>query len=485
MSIKIGNYIHYTKRGYDKHGITLRGEKTDFNFGAYHDSIINRIEKIKNKNDLSEIQSNLNKIFGKNSQNLTETEKKDIELIWQEVEKQLFKQFENSVGKINRQTGDIEKVTLKDIDLAIDESISSISTKKENQKIVTRTIISRIRGLEKMLNSIEDVVSREKLQKDIDMIYSEMAQISKYTERQLREAGLSMLSQKLELNDRNISLVKQVNKILKFYNSKPSFNTQKGALFEFLIAYSQGIGKNNLQETMKKFASSVKGNKQLEVLIDPELFEDYIDFSQLSKKRVEIGDKAYITLGTSQQKIDVLIEQEDGNEQPLKISAKNVNLFSGKNVHLVSGSPLITLIQQEDPFFVNHYLNITAQHPDKENDDLNIIKQAHNAMKVVILYKALTGDLIGRESANIFIYNNNKTGEVTVVDIYGLFESAIKDIENNFAILINDKIDLSTIRYSNRWSNIDAQDRISKLILSLHQLKIYASLTPSLLLNKN
>ena len=71
MNIKIGNYIHYTKRGYDKHGITLRGEKTDFNFGAYHDSIINRIEKIENKNNLSQIQSNLNKIFGKNSQNLT------------------------------------------------------------------------------------------------------------------------------------------------------------------------------------------------------------------------------------------------------------------------------------------------------------------------------------------------------------------------------------------------------------------------------
>ena len=194
-------------------------------------------------------------------------------------------------------------------------------------------------------------------------------------------------------------------------------------------------------------------------------------------------------MGLSQQKIDVEIRKDDEFIEPLKISAKNVNLFSRKEVHIVTESPLLTLIQNEDPNFINHYLNVTVAHPkDDSKNDASQIAAAHETMKILLLYKGLSGDLIGREAANVFVYNNNKKGQSKVVDIYTLVKEAVKDIDNSFSVTANEN-DLSNIRYENDW--IYAEDflngsraRINNLIFTLHQQKVNVALKPQFLLNK-
>jgi hypothetical protein len=55
----------------------------------------------------------------------------------------------------------------------------------------------------------------------------------------------------------------------------------------------------------------------------------------------------------------------DGKD--LGISAKNVNLDKGW-ARLVTDSSLLYLLQDEDPQFVNHFLNIFATHGHKGSD---------------------------------------------------------------------------------------------------------------------
>ena len=135
-------------------------------------------------------------------------------------------------------------------------------------------------------------------------------------------------------------------------------------------------------------------------------------------------------------------------------------------------------------------MNVIAEHPkDSEKDDLAQIGSAHETMKVLLLYKALSGDILGRDAANVFVYNNNKTGQAKVVDIQEMVKSAITDA-NNFSVTAGGK-DLSSIRFSNQFVKGEsfkdmtaARARAANLVLSLHQYKVVVGLKPSFLLSK-
>lgn len=495
---KIGNYVHYHIENYHKYGLSYNGKDgNDSNaFYEYQDKktqILNSIQKYKDQKYLETFEKEINKLFGNlNDKNLSETESKNIDFIWKRVEERLSEDFNTSLTKINTSTGDIEKINNAEIQKSIEASIDTIKTKKTDSNIFLSTLIKRIRGIEYLLNNnIFGQTTQEELRTKLNEIYKEIADLSEYTINDLKLKGFS----DAELKDLKINLksakptIDQINQLIKDYVKVPDINLQRGTLFEFLLAYVPGIAKTDLQQTFKDFEKSVKGGERLDVLLDPSFFDDYIDFSALSNKEVKIGNKTYLSLGLSQQKIDVEIRKDDEFVEPLKISAKNVNLFSGKDVHIVSESPLLVLIQNEDPNFINHYLNVTAAHPkDDSKNDASQIAAAHETMKILLLYKGLSGDLIGREAANIFVYNNNKTEQSKVVDIYTLVKEAVKDIDNSFSVTANEN-DLSNIRYENDW--IYAEDflngshaRINNLIFTLHQQKVNVALKPQFLLNK-
>ena len=86
------------------------------------------------------------------------------------------------------------------------------------------------------------------------------------------------------------------------------------------------------------------------------------------------------------------------------------------------------------------------------------------------------------------MYNNNKTGQSKVIDIYTLVKEAVKDIDNSFSVTIN-KNNLSNVRYENDWVYAEdflngSRTRINNLIFTLHQQKVNVALKPQFLLNK-
>ena len=100
-------------------------------------------------------------------------------------------------------------------------------------------------------------------------------------------------------------------------------------------------------------------------------------------------------------------------------------------------------------------------------------------IKLILLYKALTGDTYGKKAANLFIVNDNRTGTVKVYTMSGIIEkaasSSIKGVQ------VNGKTFNTSFRLKNSWSDESAQDRISKLLADAHAKKISVSLSGSLL----
>lgn len=493
---KIGDYIHYHVQNYRELGLAYNEAEKDssnltYNFANKKRQIVENIQKYPKRKILSKFEKDINKLFGNSRDKKTNAnEEKNIKLIWEKAEQRLMKEYNTAFEKINRETGDIEKIKTADIQQAIDGSLSKISVKKDQKTVEVATLNKRLQSLEHFLNTgVFGIKKQQELQDSLDSIH---ADILAAQEIMMKDENFKDISEVKYINLKNgEAIIKQINDLISIYVRVPDLNLQKGSLFEFLLAYVQGVGKKNLQDSFfETFDKSVKGGNRVDVLLDPSFFSDDIDFSSLSKKNVEIGSKTYLSLGTSQQKIDVEITSEKRNVEPLKISAKNVNLFSGYDVHLVEATPLLTLIQNENADFINHYLNIIAEHPkDSEKDDLAQIGSAHETMKVLLLYKALSGDILGRDAANVFVYNNNKTGQTKVVDIGEMVKSAIKDV-NNFSVTAGGN-DLSSVRFSNQFVQGEsfkdmsaARARAANLVLSLHQYKIVVGLKPSFLLSK-
>lgn len=133
------------------------------------------------------------------------------------------------------------------------------------------------------------------------------------------------------------------------------------------------------------------------------------------------------------------------------ISAKNYNL-DRYYVHVLSGSSLLYMLQDLDSDFVNHFLNLYAAHGKREGQKNVGIDNAQLAamkssilpeIKLILLYKGLTGDTNGRSSANLFIINDSSKGKVKVLDMYKIISKveaqAIKGIKLNDKTL-NEKI---------------------------------------------
>lgn len=116
----------------------------------------------------------------------------------------------------------------------------------------------------------------------------------------------------------------------------------------------------------------------------------------------------------------------------MNISAKNVD-FKGEKynyIHTLEGSSLDYLLQDENPDFVNHYLNLFSLHYGKRAKNINWDaqrKEIMEVMKLLISYKALTGDTFGRKDykTNVFVINEKSRG-VKVISIAKL----LKEMQN-------------------------------------------------------
>lgn len=470
----IGDYIHYSARGYQEHGTTVDGA---FNAWSSQKNIIkNRVQSSSgqtiDKKSLKEFETLLNDIQdGSNDKS---------ELVKQKTLKVLQEQFENSLGEIDWSSWDVKGSNSKK---------GTVAKIKKEHKI--KTVKKRIEELERIIEEAKTITGKDSVYtrghltkiRKIKSAYNALTKELSETD----QAEMIQGSFTLKGGDTwDFSKIrKEVNGLISQYAAVPALNLQKGDLFENMIAYAplaaKSVADRALGEVLGKEREVVSFNKT--------------NFSGAYITE-EFENGVLNTSASSQGKVDVHLNWQG---QDLKISAKNVNLGNGDNrswyIHLLSGSSLLYLLQDVDGDFVNHFLNLcsvvdkTGASGALAQSKVSII----NEVKLILMYKALTGDNYKRQAANIFAVNDNASGRIRLFTMGELVDKIIASGNSSNAIYekgITMGQSGSTfnakLKFNNTWvggdnnpNETDAQKRISAVLSDAHSKKINVSIHSS------
>lgn len=345
--------------------------------------------------------------------------------------------------------------------------------------------------------------TKENLDKEIQRLNTEMTHLSKNstvtleeiekTTQELANFINSQTDQNVKIEDPD--LLYKINKAI-LAESLPK-NRATGAVFEQFLGIAQYCldGKANklTDDLIEKGFESVKGNIRSSVVIDKNKFSSkYVNFTSSGDIQITENMTYKITANKTQDKLDVIFNWDNEN---LNVTAKNYSLKDdGALLHLVSKTSLLYLIQNENADFVNHWLNLVViQRKGSKASKDGILNLAHEAMKITIFAKALTGQGLGRiGEADTFILNNRSKRNVYVISVTDMINTAASDINKFAAISGYKKV------YQNKWisaigikeksvkgiersnfSAASAQQRISNLIAQVHATQISVQINPT------
>lgn len=502
MQGQIGHYIHVTKQGYEQHGISRNETFEAFDYSKYRQEIQNRIGAnffASSKTNVEQLQNALNTIFSNKQVS------SNVQMVRDRIEEIMKEKFQDKMGTIDWSKGNVyTKQQLAQDQMRLD---SLIKTHKNQQKVQLSTLIKRIQNLETLKDNIQKTNNSKAkdLQQEINQIYRILIEILHSFKKDiepeidLKDINIKTISQiqgcLLSLKgetDQKVSqvsnLINTINEVLKRYNTRPPINLQKGDLFELAIAFAPAVAQNvaieHLEGVLEGLAKTKKGDDRQQVKINLDFFTK--DLQQTLKlhhySKDETGNFLVSSLA-SQGKIDVDLEWGEGQTVP--VSAKNVRLSSGYDIHILSKSSLLYLIQDENSNFVNHYLNIIAEHEGGPVTDPKCnVTEAHKTMEYVLIFKAFTGRTFGRDMATVFMVNDNsQPGGIRIFDMSDLIKRAENALEESiFSVTANDKPikQLSNSIDNNRVDG-DPSSRIANFLQQVHGQKISVSFNPNFL----
>ena len=247
---------------------------------------------------------------------------------------------------------------------------------------------------------------------------------------------------------------------------------------------------NVVQYLEEEMSKRVKGqDRSKKGLLLTNFDTDYVNLNQVVSDTSYIKDEKtgnYFSTKFTQDKVD--IEVEFGGENILG-SVKNYNLANTEfeDIHLLSGRSVLALVQEYGDF-INHFLNIAAEHEDSEDaEHSKFLDQAIFIMKLTILLKALQGAVFAKDrngqigntaAVDVFIVNDTSVGKYKVYSINEVLNAIEQNINllktgdfDEMSRLSNDPVDL------NEGLNMaDARVRISNLLAQLHSMSLQVSI---------
>ena len=447
----IGNYIHYSSQGYLDHGITLNGKYKEY--ASQKNNILSKARKNSSTSLNNKEKKELEQILTSMTTAGVKSTNKYIVQAQQAVTKKMNELFGEALGDINWETGDITFKT--DRSNMIGRAYSAINE---------QDILNRIDRVEKVLiqKMEEGAIGTSEVKKQLQQLRQGYTNTIKQIKADKEARGLPTTLTSADAAKGLSQYRNQLNEIIQEWAAFPAVYLQKGTFFEHLITYAPVVAEQNAKAELGK----VIGDCVEDVKLDLNKFEN----KYLTK---QFKDSFLETTRVSQGKIDVEMKWKS---KDLKISAKNVNL-NNRYVQLLSGSSLLNLLQDESANFVNHALNILSTHKGNM-DKINAMRpDMIQELRLIILYKALTGDVGGRKSANLFIANDNKTGQVKVHNVSDIINKANTNLSRGVAIK---GVNLSMKKFLNTYATTP-EERISRLLADVHARKISVGLNTSLL----
>lgn len=463
----IGNYIHYKKQNYRNYGTTIKGPNN------YSDAIsIFNQQKENIKNSIVSTKSIQLKDFEQYLNALMYPSQYKHEKVSDEIFLRFQKQVEEIFDKKFAQFG-------------INWSNGSVYIKKiENKESIS---IQQLQNYATTLQNIgQQLVNKQDVSmNDINQLNSTIKRVQDYIK--ICQQNSIVKINNLSSNDQAKDIIAQINNTLQI--ASLPWGPAIGEVFEDFLAmaaiYAQGKSDQITDSLIKDILVGSTGRSKVSIqldkfdskFVDAELLKQSKAFSN-KQRSINQFTNYEINLGTTQDKLDVNIVWNGDN---LKISAKNYKLKDNSSlIHLVSGTSLLYMIQNENVDFINHWLNTITTSGKSDKIAKNYLQSAHTAMKITLFAKALTGQGLGRKGiADTFIVNNRTKKHIYVWNMKEVFDSCINNLDT-----IKFKNYPETI--SNNWvgsgkripSNTDAQQRISNLIAKVHTYKLSISISP-------
>ena len=479
----IGDYVHLTAQGYNNYGITRKKRFQGYSFDTAKDVEIEKIKAklgVPSEASMQQLEDGLNSFFyNAKTGNSTDTEIQ----VMNEILQTMSNQFGEKLGNIDFSTGDII-ASQEQIDASISQ-IRRIAT-EDNQDSILNQLKTKISKFNTLLPKLARSINLDESYMQIEREYQSVKAEFEALEYQIVNSEKMPKKLSNEIISKENNLIKRMNKLISSYATMPAISLQKGEFLEYLTAYITGVINDQTVAEVSETMDSVKQGGQTEdVKIEVQNFVQSFTQNGLTEK-INFG-KDVLTIKQSQQKIDV---QVDINTEQLGASIKNVNLQnSGARIHTVSGSNLMFFLQDIEPDFANHYLNLNAMHSRPGALSKESIKDVNANMKAVMAARALTGATYGRTAANIFIVNDNKTGKVRVISMAKLVD-AIADLENARYISVklnNGKSIYEKQSFVNKVPKGDKDRtgaaRISNLLNSLRSIQLSSSISGGFFIN--
>lgn len=541
--MKVGDYVHYHKENYLKYGLSinqkqsvdpisvLQAQKSEimrsmpFRFDSSKQNIKAQLEnemnyffqleqgKVEgwNEQDAQKLQQLMEEICMQAANELdSKLSFSNVDVDWSTLNatggansvdlssdaKKAFAALRKSATFNDQQTKTYVTAVMKRINelIAARDALANSSLKS---KTVNATFLAGMEAIEKKYGNLVDyvnsyVAANTRTNKKGKVIYTpEEIKIGK---------GSQMQSFLLDLQ----SLVDMTKQVVT--------TEVKGALGETVPALSQIVAQESIGRNLDELISLVGGNKRYYI----DLLKSSVVGNEKSVKvmaadkvinrknktqsgtfgsiQAQIGDLEYNSTMT-QDKVDVVLKLPDG--ESINASMKNVNLFSGFGIHILSGSNSINFLQ-DYPVFANHYMNIMANIGRSDPFTGSILQQAHEAMKLTIAMKALAGGVLTADAqgnisrnaqAEILVVNNSISGHqgFKVYFMSDLISKVEKDLS-----LVNIEGFNSPVQYENGWiasqqkyykmpSVEHAWARVAKILAQLRLQNLEVSLSPQIL----
>ena len=503
----IGEYVHYHAARYSQHGIT-REDGAGANIGTWNqirNSLLSRIRTIHGDKKILQMENKFNKIYNA----LTDVNNKEYENARNAVIDYIMNNSKdkNKLGSdtvFNFATGNVYNLqTAQKEGSQVQSKVKQVKHRSEKSVSYIETITERLKSAQGQLVGIADATKKNIIAQKLDKIEKDLEEIGKYGQEALRE----LASKGVNINKGLISqtdadeMIKNMNLALGLVDGV-GLNNAKGEFLEALAAVvnlaAQGEGFNalsDIENEIKRSGGANKSSIKIEsdfVKISKTISDSVDGFNEVFK-----GKSGHYTLKvtSSQQKMDAEFTY---NKQKIPLSIKNYNLSSGHLIHLVSGMPLSSILfSLEDKDITNHFLNIFSVKTSggikkySSGVDISGMKNiAIEALTIWLLYVAATGRGSGKSSGFaevLLIKDNSKQGGVRMYDI-GIL---VNTVAQNYQMLrtgVDITPDLTSLYFDNKYISGKSQEgnieeRLARLLLSVHQRKITAAIRPSLLKN--
>lgn len=521
----IGEYVHYRWQNYKKFGLQRpstdrSGSDVDV-ISAYH------AQKSKIASLLSEDFGNLTSsnrtiikesVEGLNTKlllvrnwksgaaNITSDQAKEAEefvnQLKKDIEAQGKKGFETVLYDVG--FGRATDTNVARANSSMGEKVGTSLRKLQQQWKVLQENIDFISYAD--FNETEKII---KSKKELENAYNLVVQqISEYIS--LRNAGgksTRFAYSKLPNGADAKKLVEQINKlnqqIGQILGGTGGYSNQyQGLAAELMVADAvRSVGKSVLKKAIKQTVKAVGSKEISRSAFDIQKVGNFVDQmlgnDSMKGNYKEIKkDKYHATLKTTQDKVDVEAVYKDENGkilQPLKISVKNVNASSSFDIHILRGSSVLQMLQ-DDGEFLNHYLNIVPIRDKGQNAGNALREEYHQVAKAMILARALTGSSFRvnksggapyDQQVNAFFILDNSRGRFVAYAMSDIIKQISNNLQDLHTIKTGD-FDKAMSSLKNTWaggprSPEAANSRIIDLLAQLHRMKLDVGLSKAFL----